>query len=161
MIRNQATATQESRTRTDQYLTFTLGQEEYGVSLLSVQEIRAFSPITPLPGSAPYVKGVMNLRGVVVPVVGLRERFQMASVDYDRHTVIVVLLVGDRVVGVIVDSVSDVLSLADNEIAPPPLVGTREGELVTGLGTTGGRLVALLDIHALLGDANAALAIPS
>ena len=116
----QATAIDSSNDQSLQFLTFRVEQEEYGVELLAVQEIRAFSAITPLPGSPPHLKGIINLRGVLIPVIGLRERFGLASVPYDRYTVIVVLHVGGRIVGVVVDAVSDVLTLAASEIDPSP-----------------------------------------
>jgi purine-binding chemotaxis protein CheW len=133
-----------------QFLTFKLDAEEYGVELLSVQEIRAFSAITPLPGAPHHVKGVINLRGVLVPVVGLRERFGMPSITYDRYTVIVVLHVAGRVVGVVVDAVSDVLTLATEDIDPSPEVGLSDTTVLFGLGKVKERLVTLLAPTALL-----------
>lgn len=137
---------------TQQYLSFRVDAEEYGVDLLTVQEIRAFSAITALPGSPRHVKGVINLRGAIVPVIGLRERFGLETVDYDRYTVIVVLHVADRVVGVLVDAVCDVLTLEASEVAPTPNVGLDECSFLKGLGKVKERLVTLLDSDALVVD---------
>lgn len=134
-----------------QYLTFTVGAEEYGVDLLQVQEIRAFSTLTPLPGTPPHVRGIINLRGAVVPVIGLRERFGMPSVAFDRYTVIVVLQAHERVVGVIVDAVSDVLSLPPQDVGASPLAGLGD-KVVKALGKAGGRLVTLLDGEVLVSE---------
>jgi purine-binding chemotaxis protein CheW len=137
--------TKDAKRPTLQFLTFKLDAEEYGVEILSVQEIRAFSVITPLPGSPHHVKGLINLRGVLVPVIGLRERFGLPSIDYDRYTVIVVLHIESRVVGVVVDAVSDVLTLAVDDIDPAPEAGLAEKTLLRGLGRVKERLVTLLD----------------
>lgn len=137
---------------TQQYLSFRVDAEEYGVDLLTVQEIRAFSAITALPGSPRHVKGVINLRGAIVPVIGLRERFGLETVDYDRYTVIVVLHVADRVVGVLVDAVCDVLTLEASDVAPAPRVGLDECSFLKGLGKVKERLVTLLDSDALVMD---------
>jgi purine-binding chemotaxis protein CheW len=135
-----------------QYLSFRVEAEEYGVELLTVQEIRAFSSLTPLPGSPSHVKGVINLRGAIVPVIGLRERFGLATVEYDRTTVIVVLHVGTRVVGVIVDAVCDVLTLQPSDIAPTPKVGLDDCTFLKGLGMVKERLITLLASDALVAD---------
>jgi purine-binding chemotaxis protein CheW len=133
-----------------QFLTFRVEAEEYGVELLSVQEIRAFSPITPLPGSPHHVKGVINLRGVLVPVIGLRERLGLPSMPYDRYTVIVVLHVGGRVVGVVVDAVSDVLTLQASDVDPSPDIGLSDRSFLRGLGKVKDRLVTLIEPAAML-----------
>jgi purine-binding chemotaxis protein CheW len=141
-----------------QFLTFKVAAEEYGVELLAVQEIRAFSAITPLPGAASHVKGVMNLRGVVVPVIGLRERFGLPSVPYDRFTVIVLLHVHGRVVGIIVDAVSDVLDLDTSDIEPTPELGLSDKAFLKGLGKVKDKLVTVLEPGALLADVAASAA---
>ena len=143
---------QATRPSTAQYLSFRVDTEEYGVDLLSVQEIRAFSAITPLPGSPPHVKGVINLRGAVVPIIGLRERFGLSGVSYDRYTVIVVLNVEDRVVGVVVDAVCDVLTLEEGDVSPPPTIDAGGQGFLKGLGRVKERLVTLLDSTLLVRD---------
>jgi purine-binding chemotaxis protein CheW len=137
-----------------QFLTFTLGREEFGFDLLKVQEIRGYTPITPLPNTPPHVRGVMNLRGTVVPVIGLREKFGMPAIAYDKFTVIVVVSVGAKVVGLVVDAVSDVLDLGPDAIEPPPEVGGGlDTSFITGMAKAGSRLLILVDIDRMLGNA--------
>ena len=140
-------------TSSAQYLTFALGGEEYGVEILKVQEIRGYSPITPIPNTPPHVMGVMNLRGAIVPVVDLRRTLGMPAAEYTAFTVIVVVTVGTRAMGVIVDAVSDVLDVARADTQPTPDFGTQvDARFVQGLARTGGKLVILLDIDRVLGD---------
>jgi purine-binding chemotaxis protein CheW len=137
-----------------QYLTFGLGAEEYAIDILGVQEIKGYSLITPIPHAPPHIKGVINLRGTVVPVVGLRERFGMPAVEYDKFTVIIVVMVGTRVVGVVVDAVTDVLSLTRNDLQPPPELGAAvDTSFIRGIAKTAERLVIVLDAEAALSDA--------
>jgi purine-binding chemotaxis protein CheW len=137
-----------------QFLTFTLGNEEFGFDLLKVQEIRGYTAVTPIPNSPRHVRGVMNLRGAVVPVIGLREKFGMETVDYDRFTVIVVVSVGNKVMGLVVDAVSDVLSVPADAIEPPPDLGREtDTSFITGLARTAARLLILVDIEQMLGAA--------
>lgn len=111
-----------------QYLSFILGGEVYGVEILKVQEIRGWEPVRPLPNSADYVKGVLDLRGVIVPIIDLRTRFGLDSREYTPTTVIIVLSVEsteDRhVIGMVVDSVSDVLDVSADDVRPPPRMGS-------------------------------------
>jgi purine-binding chemotaxis protein CheW len=135
-----------------QFLTFTLQNEEYGIEILKVQEIKGFSKITPIPNAPPFVRGVMNLRGTVVPIIDLRARFSMTEKEYDQFTCIVVVNVGSRVVGLVVDTVSDVLNIPSDSIAEPPeLAGTDDASCVTGMGKLGERIVMLLDTGRLVG----------
>ena len=108
-----------------QYLTFTLGEEEYGLEILKVQEIKGYSPITPIPNTPPYIKGVMNLRGTVIPVVDLRSKLSMAAAEYNQFTVIIVVTVGAKVMGLIVDAVSDVLNIPKEHIQATPDFGAQ------------------------------------
>lgn len=134
-----------------QFLTFTLHSEEYAIDILKVQEIKGMSKITPIPNSPAYVKGVMNLRGTVVPVMDLRRRFSMASVEADHLTVIIVVNVGKQVAGLIVDTVSDVLNFSMQDVeATPELAGGLETSFITGLAKVEERLVTLLNIEKLL-----------
>jgi purine-binding chemotaxis protein CheW len=134
-----------------QYLTFTLGGEEYAVDILRVQEIKGYSSVTSIPNAPAYVKGVMNLRGTVVPVFDMRLKFGMEPRAYDRFTVIVVVNVGSRVVGLIVDSVSDVLDIAASSIEPTPDLGADvDTRVMQGIARTNDRLVTLLDIDAVV-----------
>jgi purine-binding chemotaxis protein CheW len=135
-----------------QFLTFTLKNEEYGIEILKVQEIKGFSKITPIPNAPIFVRGVMNLRGTVVPIIDLRARFSMNEKDYDQFTVIIVVNVGARVVGLVVDTVSDVLNIPTEQIADPPeLASSGDGSCITGMGKLGERIIMLLDIGRLVG----------
>ena len=137
-----------------QYLTFRLGQEEYGVEILKVQEIKGYSAITPVPNMPAYFKGVMNLRGTIVPVVDLRAKFQMAEAEYNQFTVIIVLTVGAKVMGLIVDAVSDVLNIPRVDIQATPEFGAEvDAGFISGMAKAGEKLVVLLDIERVLGDA--------
>jgi purine-binding chemotaxis protein CheW len=137
-----------------QYLTFTLGAEEYGTDILKVQEIKGYVPITPIPGTPPFVKGVMNLRGAIIPVIDLRMKLDMAETAHNQFTVIIVVRITDRAVGLIVDSVSDVLNLSREAIQATPELGAQvDVRFVSGLAKAGEKLVILLDIERVLGAA--------
>jgi purine-binding chemotaxis protein CheW len=134
-----------------QYLTFALGGEEYGVEILKVQEIRGYTSITPIPNTPSHIKGVMNLRGAIVPVVDLRRTLAMPATEYSPFSVIIVVTVGTRVMGLIVDAVSDVLDVARTDIHPTPDFGTRiDARFIQGMARVGDKLVVLLDIDRVL-----------
>ena len=134
-----------------EYLTFRLGDEEYGIDILKVQEIRSYEPPTRIAGAPAYLKGVINLRGVIVPVVDLRKRFCAPSAQVNSFTVVIVLRLGVRTVGIVVDSVSDVLELAAGAIKPAPQIACAiDAAYITGLGSVTDRTLILLDIQALL-----------
>jgi purine-binding chemotaxis protein CheW len=138
-----------------QYLTFTLGNEEYGVDILRVQEIRGWHQVTRIPNAPGFLLGVLNLRGTIVPIIDMRMRFNLDKVEYNPVTVIIVLSVetanGRHVFGVVVDGVSDVLDVAPSEIKPTPEFGTTmDTEFISGLATVGEKMVMLLDIDKLL-----------
>jgi purine-binding chemotaxis protein CheW len=142
-----------------QFLTFCLDNEEYGLEILRVQEIKGYSKITPLPNTPPEVKGVMNLRGAVVPIIDLRTRFGLRQAEYTRFTVIIVVTVGAKVVGLVVDAVSDVLNVGAKEVVPTPELGAAvDTSFMTGIARTGERLVTLLNIDRLVGHAELAAA---
>ncbi len=135
-----------------QYLTFSLGREEYGIEILRVQEIRGYSAPTSVPNTPPYIRGVMNLRGTVVPVVDLRVKLGMESAEQNQFTVVIVVNVGRRVVGMVVDSVSDVLNIAHSEMAPPPDMGGEvDTSFLTGIAKSGDRLISLLALDQVMG----------
>jgi len=138
----------------NQFLTFSLGDEEYGVDILKVQEIKGYVPATRIPNAPPDVNGVLNLRGTIVPIVDLRRKFNLESVEYDQFTCIVVLVVQKRVIGMIVDSVSEVMNIPPADIQPPPDFGNSvSSNLLRGMAKVGDKLIILLDIEAvLLGD---------
>lgn len=135
----------------NQFLTFTLGDEQYGVEILRVQEIKGYTTITPVPNVPHYVKGVINLRGTIIPVVDLRTRLDMPAAEYNKFTVIIVVKVGQKIIGVIVDAVSDVLTISSELIQAPPEIGARvDSRFVRGIAKTQDRLVILLNIELLL-----------
>ena len=138
-----------------QFLSFTLGQEEYGVDILRVQEIRSWEPVSRIPNVPSYEKGVVNLRGAIVPIIDLRERFGLGCSHYTKLTVVVVLQaqVGDktRVMGVVVDAVSDVIDVEKKSIQRSPDFGAKVStEFITGLVSVQQRMVMLLDVDKLL-----------
>lgn len=142
-----------SEVQTLSYLTFTLGAEEYGIDLLKIQEIKGYSTVTPIPNTPKYVKGVMNLRGTVVPVVDLRAKFGLNEVEYNKFTVIIVVMLGKKVTGLVVDAVSDVLNVAKTNIQAAPAFGASiDTSFLTGMARTGEKLVLLLDMDKLLGN---------
>jgi purine-binding chemotaxis protein CheW len=142
-----------------QCLSFTLAEQEYGIEILRVQEIRGYSAITPIPNTPPHIKGVINLRGAVVPVVDLRLKFSMPPMEYSKFTVIILVAVTGKTVGLVVDAVSDVLTMAESDIQPPPDLGaTVDARFLRGMATLGDRLVAVLELDRLLGDDLAAAA---
>ena len=142
-----------------QYLTFRLGDGEYGVPILDVQEIKGQSLITPIPNAPPHLSGVMNLRGMIVPVVDLRVKFALPDAGYDRFTVIVLVAVGAKIVGMVVDAVSDVVDLPAAEIQAVPDLGAHvDAGFVSGLARAGEKLIVLLDVAKVVeGDARVAL----
>ncbi len=150
-----AAVTQKGSDNTIQYLSFVLGKEEYGVDILRVQEIRSWEPVSRVPNVPAYEKGVVNLRGAIVPIIDLRERFTLSKVEYTPLTVVVVLQTGNgsntRIMGVVVDSVSDVISVERNEIQGAPDFGTKvSNEFINGLVSVSERMVMLLDVDKLL-----------
>lgn len=140
---------------TDQYLTFILANEEYGVDILRVQEIKGWDSVTPIPNTPAYIKGVINLRGTIVPIVDLRERFKMTDIQYGPMTVVIVLKVvsadKERIMGIVVDAVSDVYNVSDDEMKPAPDFGSVvKIEFVHGLATVNEKMVIILNIDHLL-----------
>lgn len=136
----------------NQFLTFCLADEEYGLEILRVQEIKGYSKVTPLPNTPSEIKGVMNLRGTVVPIIDLRTRFGLRETEYNRFTVIIVVTVGPKIVGLVVDAVSDVLNVTAQEIVPAPDLGSGvDTSFMTGIARTGDRLITLLNVDRLVG----------
>jgi purine-binding chemotaxis protein CheW len=136
---------------TREFLAFRLGAEDYAIDILKVQEIRVFDNITRLPGAPDYIKGVLNLRGLIAPVLDLRIKFGFKDVEYGPFTVLIVLHVRDRLVALVVDAVADVVALTEGEIKPPPEFATSVNiEYVMGLGARGERMLILLDIEKLI-----------
>ena len=132
-------------------LVFVLGSEEYGVDILKVQEIRSYEKVTPLPTAPAFLKGVVNLRGAIVPVIDLRTKFALPVADDDNRSVVIVLHLAGRVVGAVVDAVSDVVRLRASEVKPAPqLGGVIDASFLAGVATQSGRMILLIDIERLL-----------
>lgn len=141
-----------------EFLIFTLGDEEYGIDILKVQEIRGYDQVTRIANTPASIKGVTNLRGVIVPILDLRVKFAQEDVIYNENTVVIVLNFENRVVGIVVDGVSDVLSLSQDQIRPAPeFAVTMSTEYLTGLGSLGDRMLILVDIEKLLSSEEMAL----
>jgi purine-binding chemotaxis protein CheW len=134
-----------------EFLTFRLGAEEYGIEILKVREIRGWENPTAITNTPEFIKGVINLRGVIVPIVDLRLKFRLGEARYDEFTVVIILSVARRVVGIVVDAVSDVITLAPQQIRPAPeFGGALDTRFITGLGTVGERMLILADIERLM-----------
>lgn len=134
-----------------EYLTFRLDQEEYGIDILKVQEIRGYETPTRIAHAPPFLKGVVNLRGTIVPIVDMRLKFNCSKADYNSFTVVIILNLGSRIVGIVVDSVSDVMELPASSIRPAPEVDSGiSSDCILGLGSVGERMLILLDIGKLM-----------
>jgi purine-binding chemotaxis protein CheW len=140
-----------------QYLTFTLGEEHYGVDILRVQEIKGYTAVTRIPNTPEYIRGVLNLRGTIVPIIDLRTKFGMEKVEATMFTVIVVVVVRDRVMGIVVDAVSDVLNIAVKDVQPPPEFGSKvDTSFIRSIAKAGDKLITLLDIDRVLTESELA-----
>ena len=134
-----------------EFLTFRLGAEEYGIEILKVREIRSWEAPTAIANMPEFIKGVINLRGTIVPIVDLRLKFNLSEVKYDVFTVVIILSVARRVVGIVVDAVSDVISLSPEQVSAAPEFGAAlDTRFITGLGTVGDRMLILADIERLM-----------
>jgi purine-binding chemotaxis protein CheW len=134
-----------------EYLTFRLDQEEYGIDILKVQEIRGYEPPTRIANAPEFIKGVVNLRGTIVPIIDMRLKFNCVKAEYNTFTVVIILNLRNRIVGIVVDSVSDVMELApENLKAAPDIESTVDSAAVVGLGSVGDRMLILLDIEKLM-----------
>jgi purine-binding chemotaxis protein CheW len=141
-----------------EFLSFKLGPEEYGIDILKVQEIRSYESPTRIANAPAFVKGVVNLRGVIVPIVDMRLKYGMASAEYNEFTVVIVLNVAKRIVGIVVDSVSDVVELTADQIKQAPEFNDSiDASYITGIGSVQDRMMILIDIEALIGSAEMGL----
>ncbi|GAB2837963.1 chemotaxis protein CheW [Pseudoduganella ginsengisoli] len=144
-----------------EYLAFTLGKEEYGIDIQKVSEIRSYETPTRIASAPEFVKGVINLRGLIVPIVDMRIKFGLGEPVYNAFTVVIILHVGGRTVGMVVDSVSDVTMLAPEQIKPAPDISSAvTTEYITGLGTVDERMLILVDIDGLMHSPDMGLADP-
>ena len=141
-----------------EYLTFRLDQEEYGLDILKVQEIRGYESPTRIANAPSFIKGVVNLRGTIVPIVDMRLKFNCSQAKYDSFTVVIILNLRQRVVGIVVDSVSDVMEIAADSIrAAPDIESVIDSSCILGLGSVGERMLILLDIEKLMSSADMGL----
>ena len=135
----------------NEFLAFTLGREEYGIDILKVQEIRGYEQVTRIANAPEFVKGVVNLRGIIVPIVDMRIKFKLGEPTYDQFTVVIILNIGGRIMGMVVDSVSDVITLKPEQVKPAPEMGTSfDTDFLIGLGTLDERMLILIDIDRLM-----------
>ena len=141
-----------------EYLAFKLGDEEYGIDILKVQEIGGYENVTRIANAPEFIKGVINLRGIIVPIVDMRIKFNLGEPRYDQFTVVIILSIAGRVVGMVVDSVSDVTTLQPEQIRPAPQMGCAlNTDYLVGLGTVEERMLILLDIERLMSSAEMGL----
>ncbi|HYD30459.1 MAG TPA: chemotaxis protein CheW [Azospirillaceae bacterium] len=140
-----------TRIKEEQYVTFTVGEEEYGVNILSVREIRGWTLESKLPNLPEYVRGVINLRGVIIPIFDLRARFGGGATEVTKRHVVVVIQVGERTRGILVDAISDIVAMAHDQIKPPPSMDTGmvDAHYLAGLFTAEDRMVTLLNVERL------------
>jgi purine-binding chemotaxis protein CheW len=142
----------------NEFLAFTLGKEEYGIDILKVQEIRGYEAVTRIANAPEFIKGVVNLRGIIVPIVDMRIKFNLGEPTYDQFTVVIILNISGRVVGMVVDSVSDVITLSMDQVKPAPEMGTTfDSDYLIGLGTLDERMLILVDIDKLMSSADMGL----
>ena len=156
VVTQQGAQTSTSAAR--EYLTFRLDQEEYGIDILKVQEIRGYEPPTRSAHAPEFIKGVVNLRGTIVPIVDMRLKFNCSKAEYNSFTVVIILNLHRRVVGIVVDSVSDVMELAaDNVRSAPDIESAIDSSCIVGLGSVAERMLILLDIEKLMSSVDMGL----
>lgn len=146
----------------DEFLIFRLGKEEYGIEILKVQEIRGYDTITHIANAPEFIKGVINLRGVIVPIVDMRIKFNLGAAHYDQFTVVIILNLSGRIIGIVVDGVSDVIHLDMDHLRPAPeFGGVIDTEYIIGLGTMEERMLILVDIEKLMSSSEMDLLEPA
>lgn len=134
-----------------EFLTFVLGDENYALDIMTVKEIRGYESVTKIANAPAYIKGVLNLRGDIVPIIDLRIKFDVGEATYDEFTIVIMLMIGDRVVGIVVDEVSDVIKVDDEEIRPPPEFGVAfDSAYLHGLTTIKDQMIILVNIQKLI-----------
>lgn len=151
MQSGQESTASNGTNRAAEYLTFTLGNEEYGIDILKVQEIRGYDIVTHIANSPEFIKGVINLRGVIVPIVDMRIKFRVGEPTYHEFTVVIIMNVVGKIIGMVVDGVSDVVALSPEQIKPAPEMGAAlDTGYITGLGTLNDQMLILVDIEKLM-----------
>ena len=149
-VANGRSAT-HAQLETREFLAFKLGTEEYGIDILKVQEIRGYEKPTRMANVPEFIKGVVNLRGIIVPIIDMRIKFNMTTVEYNEFTVVIILTVSGRVLGIVVDGVSDVTTLTPDQIkAAPDFSANLDTSSIIGLGTVDDRMIILMDIERLM-----------
>lgn len=134
-----------------EFLTFILGDEHYGLDIMRVKEIRGYEPVTKIANAPSFIKGVLNLRGDIVPIVDLRLKFSVGEATYDEFTIVIMLHIGERIVGIVVDAVSDVINIGSDDVKPPPEFGvTFDSQYLHGLVPMNENMIILLNIEALI-----------
>ncbi|MEI7536264.1 MAG: chemotaxis protein CheW [Comamonadaceae bacterium] len=147
-----------SATQALEFLAFKLGQEEYGIDIQKVQELRGYDTVTRIANAPAHIKGVINLRGIIVPIIDMRIKFNLDAPNYDEFTVVIMLNMSNRVMGMVVDGVSDVITLSPEQIRPAPEMGAAlDTEYLIGLGTLDQRMLILVDIARLMSSADMGL----
>ena len=161
MMQNTPSSAQASNVADNtgnEFLAFTLGKEEYGIHILIVQDLRGYETVTRIANAPEFIKGVVNLRGIIVPIVDMRIKFNLGEPTYDQFTVVIILNIGGRVMGMVVDSVSDVITLTADQVKPPPEMGTAfNTNYLIGLGTLEERMLILIDIDKLMSSSEMGL----
>ena len=141
-----------------EFLAFTLGQEEYGIDIQKVQELRGYEAPTRIANAPDFIKGVVNLRGIIVPIVDMRIKFKLGTPAYDQFTVVIILNIAGRTIGMVVDSVSDVITLTTEQVKPAPQMGAAlDTDYLIGLGVLDDRMLILVDIDKLMSSAEIGL----
>lgn len=137
-----------------EFLAFTIGSEEYGIDIQKVQELRGYDAVTRIANAPDHIKGVVNLRGTIVPIIDMRIKFNLGEPNYDQFTVVIIVNVAERVIGIVVDSVSDVITLTGDQVKPaPPMSAAVDADYLIGIGTQDRRMLILLDIDKLMSSA--------
>ena len=148
---SEAVPTGASAAKALEFLAFTLGREEYGIDIQKVQELRGYDTVTRIANAPEHIKRVVNLRGIIVPIVDMRIKFNLGAPTYDEFTVVIILNIGGRVMGMVVDGVSDVITLKPEQIKPAPSIGSvLDTEYLMGLGTLDERMLILIDLDRLM-----------
>ncbi|MBF7074325.1 chemotaxis protein CheW [Glaciecola sp. MH2013] len=142
---------QLSSSSQQEFLTFVLGDENYALDIMTVKEIRGYEDVTKIANAPDYIKGVLNLRGDIVPIIDLRIKFEVGEATYDEFTIVIMLMIGERVVGIVVDEVSDVIKVDDEDIRPPPEFGVAfDSAYLHGLTTINEQMIILVNIQKLI-----------
>lgn len=145
------TESQTELENASEFLSFELGAEIYAINILNVKEIKTYGDVTPVANSPEFIKGVMNLRGIVVPILDLRVKFNLGSLEYNSHTTVIITTIGEKHVGIVVDGVSDVLKIAEKQLSDSPdFNSTLDVEYLSGIATINDHMVIIIDIHKLL-----------